>query len=74
MIKGSSYKRRDGRWEFRILMGKTSEGKLRRSGSTELTALRPRYLRQVIFRRSPKPQENSSQDTSFIQAAQSLKA
>ena len=27
MIKGSSYKRRDGRWEFRILMGKTSEGK-----------------------------------------------
>ena len=27
MIKGSAYKRRDGRWEFRILMGKTSEGK-----------------------------------------------
>ena len=27
MIKGSAYKRRDGRWEFRILIGKTSEGK-----------------------------------------------
>ena len=27
MRKGSAYKRKDGRWEFRILMGKTSEGK-----------------------------------------------
>ena len=27
MGKGSAYKRKDGRWEFRILMGKTSEGK-----------------------------------------------